>query len=188
MSIKYSSRTRDQTGLRVYSDADYAGDPTGRHSTTGILILWNGQPVHWKSSKQSCVAQSTTEAEYIAASTAYKEVLWLRQLLAQVLDPQEGFDLPSTPLHIDNQSALQLASTIAINQRSKHIDVRYHAIREGVAHKQIALIDTDTQDQLADLFTKPLALPIFRYMLDAITRNSYAPKSRIQDQERTAKE
>jgi len=96
-----------------------------------MLILWNGQPVHWKSSKQSCVAQSTTEAEYIAIATAYKEILWLRQVLAQVI----GKELPPTPFHIDNQAALSLAASLAINTRTKHIDIRYHAIREGVAER-----------------------------------------------------
>jgi hypothetical protein len=168
--VKYASQTEDSVGLRVYSDADYAGDLTDRHSTTGILVLWNGQPVHWKSSKQSCIAQSTTEAEYIAAATAYKETLWLRQILAQIT----GKDLPPTPLHIDNQSAIALASSIALNQRTKHIDVRYHVLREGVAQGVVQLVDTPTEDQLADIFTKPLPSSTYRDLVNRISRNAHA--------------
>ena len=81
------------------------------------------------------------EAEYIAASIAAKEALWLQGIL-QFLLPHLSFG--PVPIHMDNQSAQERASTVAINQRTKHIDVRYHALRDFVLEKCIVLIDTDT--------------------------------------------
>ena len=178
--LQFTSTLNDPSGLRVYSDADYAGDPTDRKSTSGILALWNGFPILWKSGKQPCVAQSTTEAEYIAAAIGSNEAIWLRQLLADILEQSHGFQPAPTPLHVDNQSAIALASSGAVNNRTKHIDVRYHAIRDAKAHMKIDIVDTPTEDQLADFFTKPFAPEKHKRWIATLTEGAIPGVGRVR--------
>ena len=126
--IVYSPEDIDSFRLLGYSDADFAGDVDSRKSTSGYVFKISGGPVTWSTEKQSTVSTSTTEAEYIAASTAVKELLWLVQLLKD-LDESEMCS-GGVPLLIDNQSAIKLIKNPVFHRRSKHIDVRYHFIRE----------------------------------------------------------
>jgi transposase InsO family protein len=149
----------DKNLLEAYADADYAGDILDRKSRTGSLLLINRAPVGWCSRKQSCVATSTTESEYIAASSTVKDVIWLRRLLANLGFPQQQ----PTRLFSDNQSAIWLVHNPEFHRRTKHIDILYHFIRE---HQQLMNIDVtyvSTVHQLADLFTK--AFPVDRFQL-----------------------
>ena len=105
-----------------------------------------------KSFVQRCVALSTCEAEYVALASATREAVWLRRLLRELGTNQE-----SVIIHKDNQGAIALASNAVVNQRSKHIDVRYHFVRDCVLAGEVQLNYLPTNDMVADLFTKPLA-------------------------------
>lgn len=113
--------------------------------------MMNGGPVTWASRKQNTVALSTTESEYMAASEAAKEILWLRQLLIDIDEPQ----LVVT-LCIDNQSAIKLIHNPIYHKRTKHIDIRYNFIREKVEQNIINIEYVNSSNQLADFLTKAL--------------------------------
>lgn len=140
-----------ETELQAYCDADYAGDPKTRKSTTGYVIYYSGGPISWCSRKQSIVATSSTEAEYISAADCCKEILYIKSLLEELLGKTV-----SARLNIDNQSAIKLIKDGVVNRRSKYIDVKYHFIHEKVKQKIIRIEYCPTDKQLADLFTKPL--------------------------------
>jgi hypothetical protein len=154
-------RSSDQ--LIGFCDADYAGDLQTRRSTSGFLFLYLGGPVSWASRRQPCVALSTTEAEFVAAAEATKEAVWFQQLLSEL-----GIDGRSTTLYCDNQSAIALVNNPTFHQRTKHIDVRLFYIRELQEKKTINVVYINTEQQLADILTKPLAVPRFEKLRDAL--------------------
>lgn len=125
-------RSDDSSPMPVcYTDADWAGNITpGRRSTSGYVIMAAGGPVMWRSQKQSCTALSTNEAEYIAASDASRDALWMRNIVRDLglIDESQGF--PPITIHIDNAGAQAMADDTLTTKRSKHVDVRYHFIRE----------------------------------------------------------
>nr|CAE04657.2 OSJNBa0061G20.13 [Oryza sativa Japonica Group] len=129
---------REEVGnakLVGFSDSDMAGDLDDRKSTTGVLFRYGGSLISWQSQKQKVVALSSSEAEYIAATTAACQGIWLSRLIAELLDAEPG----QTTLMIDNKSAINLCKIPVFHDRSKHIDTRYHFIRECVEKKQIAV-------------------------------------------------
>ena len=113
--------------------------------------------VTWSSKKQGVVALSSTEAEYIAQTHAAKELIWLRTFLGEV---SSKFTQPTT-LHCDNQGAIALSKDNKFHARTKHIDIRYHFIREAVEDNKIHMSYIPTDENVADIFTKPLARPKF---------------------------
>lgn len=161
--LRYLSGTRN-TGLMFdsparligYCDADFAGDIDTRRSTTGYTFIFGGAAVSWSSKLQPTVAASTCEAEYMAASAATKEALWLNKLLTD-------FRIDSAPVLIfgDNQGALSLIRNPVTSTRSKHIDVQHHFVRERVARGEIDFQYCATDRQVADVFTK--ALPFTKF-------------------------
>lgn len=142
--------------LEGYSDASYAPKIDKRKSTSGYVFMMAGGAITWKSNRQSVVALSTTEAEYIAMAGAVKESLWLNQL-------RRSLEGPRDPLTVwgDNQSAIKLAENEMVNDRSKHIDVRYHFLRDHVG-REVMLKYCPTQDMIADMLTKPLMKTQFK--------------------------
>ena len=145
-----------------YSDADWAGDVNDRKSTSGYLFKMSGAPVSWKSKKQSCVALSTAEAEYMALSSAAQEATWIRQLTK---DLQNGPTRP-TVIHEDNQSAICMAKNPQFHGRTKHIEIKYHFIREKVHDGIIELKYCKTNDMIADILTKGLSFEKFARLRD----------------------
>jgi hypothetical protein len=141
-------------GLEAYVDADWVSQPH-RHSMSGYVVLLNGGPVAWSARKQSLIALSTAEAEYIALTTVTREILYLQLLL------DELYDIPSvpTPVHCDNQAAISLASNNKFHSRTKHIDLRFHFVRSHIKNGTFDLKYCPTDDNLADAFTKALARP-----------------------------
>ena len=135
-----------------YSDADWAGDLDDRHSTTGNLFVMAGGSISWTSKKQATVSLSTAEAEYIALSTATQEAIWLRRLLADLDAEQSG----PTVIMGDNQGSIAIARNPVSHARTKHIDIRYHFIREAVQDGVIDLRFCPTSEMIADALTKPL--------------------------------
>ena len=133
-----------------------------RKSTSGYLFKLSGRPVTWTSKKQATVSLSTTEAEYIAASNAVKEVLWLMQLLNDI-DESEQAKKPIS-IFIDNQSAIKLVKNSEFHNRSKHIDVRYHFIREKFEKGDIVPEYVESENQEADIFTRNLPKAKFEYI------------------------
>lgn len=156
VEILYNSEKND---LRLvgYSDADFASDVSTRRSTTGVVFMFAGGPVTWSSQRQSLVTLSTTESEYVAATSTAKEAMWLRSLLNDLGYSCEG----ATVLNIDNQSTIRLAKNPEFHKRTKHIDLRFHYVREKVEAKEIVVKYVPTGSQLADILTK--ALPKERF-------------------------
>ena len=135
-----------------YSDADFASDIDTRRSTTGYIFCLNESPVTWNSQRQKLVTVSTTEAEYVAASTAAKELCWLKKLVNDI-----GCQCDETiKLLVDNQSAIKLAKNPQYHKRTKHIDIRYHFIREKVESGELTLEYVPSESQKADILTKAL--------------------------------
>ncbi|CAL5346390.1 unnamed protein product [Camellia sinensis] len=126
-----------------------AGDLDGRKSTSGLLFTFAGGAVSWQSKLQKCVALSTTEAEYIAAAEAGKEMLWLKRFLQELGLKQEKFTV-----HCDSQSAIDLSKNSMYHSRTKHIDVRYHWIREVMDKQLLELTKIHTDKNPADMLTK----------------------------------
>ena len=134
-----------------YSDSDWAGDKVDRKSTSGACQFIGRSLVSWSSKKQNSTALSTAEAEYISAASCCAQLLWMRQTLKDY-----GVSLGTVPLLCDNESAIKIANNPVQHNRTKHIDIRHHFLRDHVANGDIALTHVGTMDQLADIFTKPL--------------------------------
>ncbi|KAJ9556718.1 hypothetical protein OSB04_011332 [Centaurea solstitialis] len=149
--------------LTAYSDSDFAGCKIDRNSTTGGCHLLGGKLVSWTSKKQNSVSTSTTEAEYVAAGICCAQVLWLRNQL-QDYDIQ----LSKIPIYCDNTSAIAIANNPVLHSKTKHIEVRYHFIRDHVMNGDIELHFVPTEYQLADLFTKPLDVTRFNMLISEL--------------------
>jgi transposase InsO family protein len=144
--------------LYGYSDSDFAADLNNRRSTSGFIFLLNGGPITWKSKQQSLVTGSTHDAEYVGLAIASNEVLWLRKLLLSILPDYTESTMPANKLYCDNQGAIATASQpgYAVSNRSKHIDVRFHIIREAAANGLVRLEYIRTTEMTADILTKAL--------------------------------
>lgn len=139
--------------LNAFSDSDWAGCPDTRCSVTGWCMFLGDSLISWKSKKQDRVSKSSTESEYRAMSTACSEIIWLRGLLAEIGFPQSN----PTPLHADNTSANQIGCNPVYHERTKHIEVDSHSIREAVDRRVITLPHVSSDLQIADVFTKSMA-------------------------------
>ena len=141
----------------AYCDADFANDPDTRKSISGYALMFNGGCFTWSSRKQTSVSLSTAEAEYISAVHAAKSVSWLRTLLRELhLISDDPIDL-----RIDNQSAIALINLDnSVNERSKHIDVRYHWIRDAVRKGIISPSHIPSELNISDILTKPLVIAV----------------------------
>jgi hypothetical protein len=117
--------------------------------------------ISWSSRKQGSIAQSTAEAEYTAASAASREAVWLRKLLSDL-------ELEPTVIHCDNQSCIKLTENPVFHDRSKHIEMRYHYVRDMVQKNVLSIQYVLTAEQTTDIFTKPLSLTKFIYFRDKL--------------------
>lgn len=150
MGIRYESGIN--LDLCGYSDADYAGDIETRRSTSGYVFMFGNGIISWGSERQKSVALSTTESEYMAAAHAMKELVWLHRLLSELLSG----NLDKPIFLMDNQSAIRLVKNPEFHKRTKHIDVRYHFIREKYEDGIFVLDYVATDEQAADIMTKAL--------------------------------
>ena len=139
-----------------YCDSDWASQPD-RHSISGYSFHIGVGAVTWSSKKQTLVALSSTEAEYIAQNHAAREALWLRQFLAEI----NNVSPKTLLLRSDNTGAIEMARDPKFHARTKHIDIRYHFIREVVADEKIELDYIPGEENPADIFTKPLTRSTF---------------------------
>ena len=140
--------------ITTWTDADWGGDLGDRKSTTGYLVKVNQCPVTWATKKQPTVALSTAEAEYMGIGCGVQEALWICQLLREMLG-HEAVRTPSTIL-CDNQAVLAITKDDKHHQRTKHIDIKHHFVRDHVKNNDIIIKWIPTQQQQADLFTKGL--------------------------------
>ncbi|KAL3623658.1 hypothetical protein CASFOL_032474 [Castilleja foliolosa] len=165
MNVCLCYRKSDRGGNLVegFVDSDYAGCVDTRKSTTGYVFTCLGGAISWKSRLQKVVALSSTEAEYMAATEAVKEAIWLRGFVNELLNVDEIITV-----HCDNQSALHLAKNPIFHERSKHIDVRLHFIREVVSRNEVLLEKIRTDENPADMLTKVLPTVKFKYCLETI--------------------
>ncbi len=133
-----------------YSDADWAGDLDDHKSTLGYMFQISGAAVSWRSKKQTCVALSTAEAEYMALASAAQEAIWMRQLTTDLRNAPTG----ATVILEDNQSAICMAKNPQFHGRAKHIGIKYHFIREQVNSSTVELKYCQTEEVVADMLTK----------------------------------
>ncbi|GKA83429.1 putative ribonuclease H-like domain-containing protein, partial [Tanacetum coccineum] len=135
--------------LEAFSDSDYAGASLDRKSTIGGCQFLGKRLISWQCKKQTIVANSTTEAEYVAASNCYGRVLWIQN---QMLD--YGFNFMNTKIYIDNESTICIVKNLVFHSKTKHIEIRHHFIRDSYEKKLIQVIKIHTDHNVADLLTK----------------------------------
>ena len=157
-------RKQGEACVAGFVDSDFAGDLDKRRSTTGYVFTCGGGPVSWKATLQAVTALSTTEAEYMALTEASKEAIWLNGLASQFGIHQEG-----VVVKCDSQSAIHLAKNQVFHARTKHIDVRYHRIRDWVEAGDIIVEKVHTNDNAADCLTKPVSAEKFKHCLDLLS-------------------
>ena len=146
----------DSFNLISYCDADYAGCKSDRKSTSGTCHFLGHSLVSWLSKKQNTVSLSTTEAEYISAALACSQVIYMQQTLKDF-----GLTISKSPIYCDNTSAINLSKNPLHHARTKHIDIRHHFLRDNISKEIISLEFINSENQLADILTKPLSQPVF---------------------------
>jgi histone deacetylase 1/2 len=150
--------------FHAYSDADWAGDKDDYISTTGYLLYLGNTPISWSSRKQRSVARSSTEAEYKALADTASELLWALSLFTEL-----GHIPTSSPvIYCDNLGATHLSANPVFHSRMKHIALAYHFVRENVQRGRFRVSFVSTNDQLADILTKPLLRPRFELLLSKL--------------------
>ena len=161
---KCSQSDKGSQALYAYVDASWADDLMTRRSTTGVLTYIGSHLVDWSSKLQSLVTHSIAEAEYVAADSATRTVIWFRTLLKDLNDEQ----LEPTIMYEDNMACLLLSKREGKFLTSKHIGLRYHYLREKVMLKEIKMEYVPTDQQLADMLTKALAFRKFDELMKRI--------------------
>ncbi|GJU30483.1 putative ribonuclease H-like domain-containing protein [Tanacetum coccineum] len=156
--------------LTAFADADHAGCQDTRRSTSGSIQLLGDRLVSWSSKRQKSAAISSTEAEYIALSGCCAQVLWMRSQLTDY-----GFGFNKIPMYCDNKSAIALCCNNVQHSRSKHIDIRFHFIKEHVENGVIELYFVNTEYQLADIFTKALGRERIEFLSNKLGMRSFTP-------------
>ncbi|GJS10911.1 copia protein [Tanacetum coccineum] len=156
--------------LIAYSDADHAGCKDDCKSTSGGLQFLGGKLVSWSSKKQDCTAMSTAEAEYVSLSACCAQVIWMR---TQLLDYR--FKYNRIPMYCDSKSAIAISCNPVQHSKTKHIDIRYHFIKEHVERGTVEIYFVGTEYQLADLFTKALPKERFEYLVHRIGMRCMTP-------------
>lgn len=153
--IKYA--ISDQFQLVGYSDSDWAGSVDDMKSTTGFCFSLGSGVINWCSKKQEIIAQSTAEAEFIAATAAANQAIWLRKILQDLCLKQQE----STQIFVDNQAAISISSNPTFHGKTKHFKIKFYFLREIQKEGEVSLIYCRSEDQIADVFTK--ALPRIRF-------------------------
>ncbi|GAU50271.1 hypothetical protein TSUD_131240 [Trifolium subterraneum] len=146
------SKTNESLQLDGWSDSDYAGDLDDRKNTSGYVFMLGSGVISWSSKKQPIVTLSTTEAKFVAAASSACQSLWLRNVLEHLGLKQKG----TTLIHCDNSSSINLSKNPILHGRCKHIDVRFHFLRDLTKDGIIELVHCKSENQLADAMTKPL--------------------------------
>ena len=163
LGIVYGRVDKSYDQIQGYVDSDFAGDLDKRRSITGYVYTLCGGAVSWKASLQSVVALSTTEAEYIALSEAVKEAIWLKGLVTEL-----GLKQGSVNISCDSSSAIQLSKNPKYHERTKHVDIRLHFIRDEIAQEVVNVVKIASECNPADMLTKTLPSVKFKTALNLI--------------------
>ncbi|GJV61950.1 putative ribonuclease H-like domain-containing protein [Tanacetum coccineum] len=161
--------------LEAFSDSDYGGSNLDRKSTTGGCQFLGQRLISWQCKKQTIVATSTTEAEYVAAANCCGQVLWVQN---QLLD--YGFNFMNTKIHIDNESTICIVKNPVYHSKTKHIEIRHHFIRDCYEKKLISVEKIHTDLNVADLLTKPFDGPRFHYLVVSIEIVDFLRRSKLR--------
>ncbi|GJZ56930.1 hypothetical protein Tco_0612424 [Tanacetum coccineum] len=143
----------------IYADSDHAGDYVDRKSTSGICMFLGCFLTSWFAKKQTTLTISTSEAEYVSAEKACQQVLWTKQVLIDY-----GIRLDDVPIMCDNKGAIDLSKNPIQHSRTKHIEIRHHFLRDNVQKGNISIEKVASEDNIADIFTKPLKREVFNYL------------------------
>ena len=156
MGIQYERKPTEPIG---YSDSDWAGDHHDRRSTGGFAFLLSSAAISWKAKRQQSVALSSLEAEYMASSEAAKEAIWIRRLYNDITGK-----IANTPItiHLDNLGCIQSIENPRFHERTKHIDIRYHFVRNAIAEQRILVEHIPSSENTADIMTKALSNDLHR--------------------------
>nr|GEU77154.1 hypothetical protein [Tanacetum cinerariifolium] len=176
MCARYQARPTEKhdssVALTAFADADHAGCQDTRQSTSGSLQFLGDRLISWSLKRQKRAAISSTEAEYIALSRCCAQILWMR---SQLMDYGLGFN--KILMYCDNKSAIALCCNNVQHSQSKHIDIRYHFIKEQVDNGVIELYFINTEYQLADLFTKALGRDKIEFLINKLGMRSFMPET-----------
>ena len=164
-----------------FVDSSWGDSPDDRRSTTGYIYMSWGGPISWSSKKQASVSLSSCEAEYYACAEAAKEAIWVKRLftvdfryddlsvitLGDLSEREYQGDKPLT-IRCDNQGAIQLSRNPVSHKRSKHIEIRYHFVRERVQDGTLKFTYVDTKLNISGILTKPTSKPVFTFLRDKL--------------------
>jgi len=163
--IRYLSHTKDMKlqingrkspNLTAFCDADFAGDRTDRKSTSGYAVFLAGNLISWTSTKQRCTAQSTMDAEFVALNECSREVVYIKGLIEEML----GRSIKAM-VFCDNAAAIAISKDSREHSRAKHIDVKYHYIREVLKQNTLEIEHVESSKNTADILTKGLSRDCF---------------------------
>jgi hypothetical protein len=154
--------------VSAFSDADWAGCVDDRRSTEGFAVYLGSNLISWTARKQTTVSRSSTEAEYKSLANATAEVLWVQKLLTELKVPHP----PQARLWCDNLGATYLSVNPIFHARTKHIEIDFHFVRERVAQKLLEIRFINSEDQVADGFTKPLSATKLQYFRSNLNLSS----------------
>lgn len=163
LATKLCYKKSDDFRIVGYCDADYAADPDKRRSISGLVFTLGGNTISWKSGLQRVVALSITESEYMALTEAVKEAVWLKGLMMEF-----GYDQEAVEIYCDSQSAIALSKNNVHHERTKHIDVKCHYIRDIISNGTVEVLKISTEKNPADIFTKVLAVSKFQAALNLL--------------------
>lgn len=147
-----------------YTDSDYAGDVEDRKSTSGYVFMLGSRAISWSSKKQPIVTLSTIEAEFVADASCASQAIWMKRIFEKWSQLQSG----CTTIFCDNSSTLNLSRNPIMHGQSKHIDVHFHFLRDLTKEGTVELVFCGTQEQQADVMTKPLKLEPFQKLRDRL--------------------
>ena len=160
----------EKSNLFGFIDSDYAGDLDNRKSTSGYVFMMGAGAISWSSKKQPIVTLLSTNAKFVVATTCAYQAIWLKKILKELHFKDDG----PTQIYCDNSLAIKLSKNPVLHGQSKHIDVKYHFLRDLTNDGVINLIYYKNEDQITDILTKPLKFPAFkklRKLLGVCTSN-----------------
>ncbi|CAB0002804.1 unnamed protein product, partial [Nesidiocoris tenuis] len=157
------SPSEETRNLTAYSDSDWGGVLTDRYSVSGLCVRLNNGLISWASRRQQTIALSSVEAEYMALSSCVQEVIWMRAMMQEVLYAIEG----PTRIFCDNQGAIHLSHNEVVSRKSKHIELRYHFLKEHLKRGEILILYLPSEQMLADPLTKSLPRPKFAELVES---------------------